>query len=416
MKRHTIFDSAKLFVVVLVFAVCLDVTRGMVLNMSDKALIRIPQTVWRQAARQHQEQIRTLLSPGLTTVDKPTNMPGNNKGDWASGLNLKHPVYNFLIEYYGLKGTKGPRRLARWSPSPSLLLQDTLEINSLEQLQELSGVYNLWETSCSTADDRAVLLEGATEDDFGTTLHLKGATSLDNEGITYSPSQFFGRNDPSRKEQTVKSSSAFIWNKAVLEQTLKSEPVLHCYGLHEWAMQYQPEGALPPPSAKYQAHLQLRIPRDVINETVERKGISCTHVDALRFFAQDALPLNDFGGSLQRADQVRLEQPGCVHAHMDLLKIALKLQPFCDPVLLQRVLEVALAARRLDVAASPYDSSEYGVGVIPIETAEGRAEYRTQQLALMKRVQPVRQDLLDAYNCFLSLAFDEGIMDRGVDQ
>ena len=31
-------------------------------------------------------------------------------------------MYNFLIEYYGLGGTKGTRRLARWSPDPRLLL------------------------------------------------------------------------------------------------------------------------------------------------------------------------------------------------------------------------------------------------------------------------------------------------------
>ena len=36
-------------------------------------------------------------------------------------------------------------------------------------------------------------------------------------------------------------------------------------------------------------------------------GVRCTHVDALRFFADDAKPLNRYG-DLARADQIRIEQ------------------------------------------------------------------------------------------------------------
>ena len=54
------------------------------------------------------------------------------------------------------------------------------------------------------------------------------------------------------------------------------------------AMQYHPIGEIEPPSAKYQQHLPLRLSRQTINDTVERRGISCTHVDALRFFAPAA--------------------------------------------------------------------------------------------------------------------------------
>lgn len=135
--------------------------------------------------------------------------------------------------------------------------------------------------------------------------------------------------------------------------------------------------------------------------------------DALRFFAEDALPLNKFGGPLSRDDQIRLEQPACVHAHMDLLKLALKLTPFGDPQLLQSALEVALEARKLDVAASPYDASAYGVGVVPIDTPEGRSQYREEQLKLMKRVEPVRKSLLGAYSNLLKIAFDKSILDVG---
>lgn len=92
---------------------------------------------------------------------------------------------------------------------------------------------------------------------------------------------------------------------------------------------------------------------------------------------------------------------------MDLLKIILRLQPFCDSDLFLRVLTMSLDARRLDVAASPYDARKYGLEVIPVETEEGRALYREKQRELMVRAEPIRRELLDAYNLFLKLAFDE---------
>ena len=51
---------------------------------------------------------------------------------------------------------------------------------------------------------------------------------------------------------------------------------------------------------------------------------------ALRYFAPAAAPLNKQGASLPRAQQMALEQPACVHASMDMLKIALKLQPWVE--------------------------------------------------------------------------------------
>jgi hypothetical protein len=65
-----------------------------------------------------------------------------------------------------------------------------------------------------------------------------------------------------------------------------------------------------------------------------------------------------------------------------------------------------LKARRLDVAASPYDVSSYGVDTVAVESKNGRAQYRTEQLALMKAAAPVREDLLKAYDIFLEAAFD----------
>ena len=396
--------------------------------MSDKAtsaatrLVRVSEQSWREAASRHAERIRELIEPGLlppqsrpagaSRSGRKRSKPGNQRDsfDWLGPLDPQHPVYNFLIEYYGLKGTKGPRRLLRWSPRPGLLIGNESTVDHIEQLEQMSGTPDeqLFPSAISNdvqqpRDIRfdGILLEGAGQDDAGGILHLRGA-SFHPEGIVYSPKQFFeGREN----DLQSKAAAPYVWYRSVLESTLAADPILHCHGLHEWAMQYWPEGADPPPSAKYQAHLPLRVDRETINAAVERRGISCTHVDALRYFAPAAGPLNKYGAAPDRQEQLRLEQPACVHAQMDLLKMTLRLCPFCDPVLLQRVLRVALEARRMDVAASPYDATAYGVDVIPIETPEGRALYREKQTQQMHKAEPVRRELLRSYDLLLDLAF-----------
>jgi hypothetical protein len=215
-------------------------------------VIRINQRVWRNAAKQHQEKIQSLLKPGLTSLDDPLNS-GTRKvckkqgsNGLATALDPKNPIYNFLIEYYGLKGSKGTRRLSRWSPSPGLLLQsNTRIIDSLEELENLSLLYSQEKITTQPMENGGILLEGASEDDFGSTIHLRGASFVESEGILYSPAQFYGKGDPFRKDDNVRLSSPFLWYRSILEQTLEAEAILHCYGLHEWAMQYQPAGAPP---------------------------------------------------------------------------------------------------------------------------------------------------------------------------
>lgn len=387
------------------------VSRQSILQSTKNGVIlRLPESVWRPASSQHAQRIRELLQPGLLVPDSKMQRRQSTRrlGDpsWT-GLDPKHPVYNFLIEYYGLKGTKGPRRLARWSPDFSMLLD--FEKQLLQENHQLSS------TVSSTDQHSGILLQGATQDDLGGALHLRGAV-LQDDGILYSPSLYYASYNLS---DAARAATAFLWYRSILQTTLQNEPVLHCYGLHEWAMQYHPVSAPPPPSAKYQSHLPLRVSRGTINRTVERRGVSCTHVDALRFFAPAAAPLNHCGATLQRSDQLRLEQPACVHAHMDLLKVTLKLQPFVSGELLQRVLELALCARQMDVLASPYDVSKYVAdsvlkdvpnAAIAVETPEGRADYKRRQVLLMQKARPIRQELLRAYEAFLSLAFDECVI------
>jgi hypothetical protein len=352
--------------------------------------------------------MQSLLQPGFLPLElqkKQQRRPVVDRSqDGWKALDTKHPIYNFLVEYYNIKGAKGTRRLGRWSPDPSLIHQmDTNNVCNNKAVERLS------------LGQGGIFLEGATPDDMGGTLYLRGATLVEGEGggVLYSPGLEF-RSKKTREEQ-VQSATPHMWYASILQATLESEPILHCFGLHEWAMQYHPEGAPPPPSAKYQSHLPLRVSREVINETVERKGVSCTHVDALRFFAPAAASLNHHGSVLVREQQVQLEQKACVHAHMDLLKIAMRLTPYIDADLVGDCLEIALKARELDVKASPYElSTDYGLEAIPVETSDGRQQYRDEQVDLMHRTEPIRQRLLDTYNEFINQAFDPDILEKAI--
>jgi hypothetical protein len=81
-------------------------------------------------------------------------------------------------------------------------------------------------------------------------------------GLMYNPTQVM----------VGSNVSSFHWYKEVLVVTQSNSPVLNCFGLHEWAMQYQPPGAADPPSRKYQ-ELPLRVSQDEINAAVERRGV-----------------------------------------------------------------------------------------------------------------------------------------------
>ena len=114
-------------------------------------------------------------------------------------------------------------------------------------------------------------------------------------------------------------------------------------------MLYRPDGA--PQPHKHQS-LPLRVDQATINRVVEADEIKCTHFDAFRFFAADAVDKNRH--ALTRQTQLDHEQPACVHANMDLLRYALRLAPFVDAALIGDALDVALQARDLDIRASPY--------------------------------------------------------------
>jgi hypothetical protein len=158
-----------------------------------------------------------------------------------------------------------------------------------------------------------------------------------------------------------------------------------CFGLHEWAMVYRGD--------ERRHALPLRLGRAGTDAVVEGTPLRCTHFDAYRFFTPAAAPRNRLRPS--RATQVDLEQPGCLHASMDLHKWSLKLGPAVPGDLALDCFALARELRELDMRASPYDLSSYGYRPVAVETAEGKAEYVAAQRRLAERGAALRRRLLE---------------------
>lgn len=178
--------------------------------------------------------------------------------------------------------------------------------------------------------------------------------------------------------------SAVEFIRDLLTATAARKPHLGCFGLHEWAMVYRSDDVR-------HEDWPLRLGADGTDAVVEELPVRCTHFDAFRFFTSAARPLNSL--QPQRSDQVALEQPGCLHAGMDLYKWAYKLDPHVPSELVADCFELALDIRSLDMRASPYDLAPLGYAPVRIETAEGRARYRREQAGFTERARPLRARL-----------------------
>jgi hypothetical protein len=176
----------------------------------------------------------------------------------------------------------------------------------------------------------------------------------------------------------------------LLSATASRPGTFGCFGLHEWAMVYRDREA-----GRDQRHpLPLRLGHAGTDAVVEANPVRCSHFDAFRFFTPEARSRNQLQPT--RAAQVGMEQPGCLHASMDLYKWCLKLGPAVPGDLLLDVFELARDIRWTDMAASPYDVSEYGVAAVSIETPQGKAEYVRRQRSFAERSAPLRARLLEA--------------------
>jgi len=159
-----------------------------------------------------------------------------------------------------------------------------------------------------------------------------------------------------------------------------------CFGLHEWAMVYR--------QGEHRHEAPLRLSQTDTDGVVEAAKISCTHFDAYRFFTPEALGLNRLTPT--RDNQPQLEQPGCLHAGMDVYKWATKLGPMIPGDLLLDCFELARDIRQVDMRASPYDLSSWGYSPIAIETTEGKAHYVRAQRGFTERGNILRARVIEA--------------------
>ncbi|AKS36532.1 hypothetical protein [Mycolicibacterium goodii] len=252
-----------------------------------------------------------------------------------------HPVWDFLFTYYSLR----PRELRRWHPG------------------------------------YGVALTGAAAGRYLTfSLYGRCDGHRDTPGVAVTPAHLAARADTVR----------FVC--ALLRATQARAPRLNCFGLHEWAMVYRTD-------AVRHSRVPLRLGSAGTDAVVESMPLRCTHFDAFRFFTDAAAPRNE--RQLTREQQIATEQPGCIHASMDLYKWAYKLGPLVASDLVADALALAADARALDMRASPYDLTSYGFEPIAIETPAGRAEYVRAQGQIADRAAALRADL--ANRCELLL-------------
>ncbi|MEV4542387.1 3-methyladenine DNA glycosylase [Micromonospora echinaurantiaca] len=244
----------------------------------------------------------------------------------------KHPVEDFLFTYYSHR----PAQLRRWHPGAGTVLRDADPAEFGRDYRPTAG---------------GVTLDTAA-------LRARRADSVD-------------------------------WIRSLLTATAGRPGHFGCFGMHEWAMVYRQTQA----EVRHNAW-PLRLSPEQTARTVEANRIRCSHFDAYRFFTAPARPLNLLTPT--RETQHAHEQPGCLHANMDLYKWAYKLSPLVPSELVADCFELAREIRTLDMRASPYDLAALGYRPVRVETAEGRAEYVTAQRGFAERAARLRERLLAA--------------------
>ena len=181
----------------------------------------------------------------------------------------------------------------------------------------------------------------------------------------------------------------------LLRATASRPAQLGCFGLHEWAMVHR----LGPARRRHESW-PLRLGQGGTDAVVEVNPLRCSHFDAFRFFTASAQSLNVLQPT--RATQVQLEQPGCLHATMDLYKWSYKLSPAAPSSLVLRCFTLAREVRELDMRASPYDLTDLGYDPVRVETADGRAQYAAMQRDFSARGQSLRAELVDVCDHLLT--------------
>jgi hypothetical protein len=251
---------------------------------------------------------------------------------YRRGRAITHPIDDFLFTYYSYR----PAALRRWHPGLGL---------------ELAG--------SAARDFQSVRGYVVTDESARVDLTV----------------------EPSRRRQVASI-------RRLLSATAERPAHLGCFGLHEWAMVYRE----PADTVRHPAY-PLRLGSRSTDEVVESHRVTCTHFDAFRFFTEPARGLNVVQPT--RATEAAFEQPGCLHATMDLYRWAYTLAPFTASELVADCFELAYEVRQLDMRASPYDFSRLGVEPVRIETAEGKAAYLSAQQGFAQRGSLLRSRLVD---------------------
>ncbi len=283
---------------------------------SYKSVTTLTEPEWQARRRTHEQRVGAWTEP---------HQARTTRGE-------KHPVYDFLFEYYRFR----PSWLRRWHPGPD------------------------------------VVMAGAAAREF---LRWSEYHEIDG-GIALNVAAL----EPRRRESVA-------WMLNLLRVTAERPPHFACFGLHEWAMVYRQT----PAEVRHNAW-PLRFSPEELAQIIEAQPIRCSHFDAFRFFTAPAQPLNKLQPS--RPAAAEFEQRGCLHANMDLYKWAFKLAPFTPAELVADCFALARDIRELDMRASPYDLEKLGFAPIRIETPEGRSDYEMHQRDFAARSQPLRARLM----------------------
>jgi hypothetical protein len=175
--------------------------------------VAIPRAVWQHRAHLYKQRMQPWIGPYLDRRSRQA----------------KHPVYDFLFQYYSFR----PAQLARWSPGADVVIE-------AEGIEDLPGSPKSWEPA--------------------------------GDGWKLVPF-------PIARREYLESGSRF------LETTTVREPNFCCFGLHEWAMVYCQE------SIRH-SKVPLRLERSEIVSVVDSQNLVCTHFDAFRFFTEPARKRN----------------------------------------------------------------------------------------------------------------------------
>ena len=69
--------------------------------------------------------------------------------------------------------------------------------------------------------------------------------------------------------------------------------------------------------------------------------------------------------------------------------------PWVGSEILWQCFEYAVAARQLDMQASPYDCRPLGFEPVRVETSAGKLEYERRQRELSEKAKPLRDELIE---------------------